>query len=378
VLAQAVTDRLPDSTVLLVCSAEGVETFQLPAGVDVLRLPGLRKVTNREYASRRLRIDERAALEMRSSLLASAVATFRPDVLLADKHPLGVRRELLAALNRLRIQGGRAVLGLRDVLDDNARSHGEWQAGGVGSLAAELYDLVLVYGSEDVLSPATEGLLPAEMAGRVRHCGYVVAKSPTTRSTDDLMVGDRPIVVATVGGGEDGLPLLTAFLEASRGSAWQAVAVAGPQMPDAEWAEIERCAQAADATAFRSVRQVDRWFKRAAALVCMGGYNTLVEALATPIPVVCVPRTEPRREQLIRAMAFAARGLVHVVEPGGVNGAALACAIEKALATNRDELAARVRTALDLGGAQRAAVHLTEMAALPVSRTVDQPVRLPA
>lgn len=126
VIARALTEARSDASVLLACAAEGVETFPLPAGVDFLRLPGLRKVANGKYVGRRLALDERELVSLRAGLLAATVAGFRPDVLLADKHPLGVRGELLPALNRLGHQGGRAALGLRDVLDDGRTTRDEW------------------------------------------------------------------------------------------------------------------------------------------------------------------------------------------------------------------------------------------------------------
>ena len=53
------------------------------------------------------------------------------------------------------------------------------------------------------------------------------------------------------------------------------------------------------------VPALTRWLDRVDALVCMGGYNTMAEAVSRGTPTVCVPRTRPRVEQLIRARAFA-------------------------------------------------------------------------
>jgi predicted glycosyltransferase len=49
---------------------------------------------------------------------------------------------------------------------------------------------------------------------------------------------------------------------------------------------------------------------RAAGVVAMGGYNTFCEILSFDKPALIVPRTEPRREQLIRAQRAAELGLV--------------------------------------------------------------------
>jgi predicted glycosyltransferase len=364
VLALALADLCPEASVLLACGADGLDTFSVPNGVDLLRLPGLRKLDNGRYAGRRLSLEAADLVALRAGLLASAVRYFRPHVLLADKHPVGVDEELLPALRLLQRQGGRAALGLRDVLDDPPRAVDEWRRTGLSGRIAEFHDLILVYGSRDMLDPIAPGLLPPGTEGRVRFCGYVVSRASPSRSAPLDLPRDhgRPLVLASVGGGEDGLPVLDAFVEASRGAPWQGVIVAGPQMETARWAELEARAAQANVLAYHSVHQVQRWFPHANALVCMGGYNSLLEAVSSGTPTICVPRTQPRAEQLIRARAFAASGLLQVVEPESLTGRRLALAVAKALSTPRPVMAARARAALDLGGSRRAAVHLLDLA----------------
>lgn len=362
VLARALTELDPEASVLLACAAEGLETFSLPAGVDVLRLPGLRKLDNGHYVGRRLRLEPAEVSELRASLLTSAVEHFRPHVVLADKHPLGLDGELLPALRRQVADGGLAALGLRDVLDEPDDAAGEWLDGHLGRAVAEFHRLVLVYGTRELLNPLADGLLPARMASRVRFCGYVVSPESDGAVPADLPRADQPFVLATVGGGGDGLPLLESFLGASRHATWTAVVVAGPQMDSVQWKRLLKLAARANVVAFRQVHRVQRWYPHADVLVSMGGYNTLVEAVSSGTPTVCVPRTIPRREQLIRARAFAARGLLWVIEPESLTVGGLAQTIQEALAADRMALAERVRTSLDLLGAQRAAVHLLELA----------------
>ena len=72
---------------------------------------------------------------------------------------------------------------------------------------------------------------------------------------------------------------------------------------------IRRRAAAAGVAVRTFVPELAGWFGAVDALVCMGGYNTLLEALVRGTPTVCVPRTTPRSEQLIRARALADLGL---------------------------------------------------------------------
>jgi predicted glycosyltransferase len=96
----------------------------------------------------------------------------------------------------------------------------------------------------------------------------------------------------------------------------------------------------------------------------MGGYNTLAEAVASGVPTVSVPRVEPRRDQAVRAEAFARRGLVRMLVPDHLDAETLALEIDAALMTR----AFRPRAGLDLGGARRAAHHLLELASQRASR----------
>jgi len=87
----------------------------------------------------------------------------------------------------------------------------------------------------------------------------------------------------------------------------------------------------------------------------MGGYNTLAESLSQGVPVVCVPRTKPRSEQLLRALAFAQLGLLRTIKPDDLNVPNLSAAVNDALQTSRSSLHARVNSLLKFDGANQAA-----------------------
>lgn len=354
-IAGAVARRAPGTAVLVATGIGEFGPFALPPDVDVLKIPGLQKVANGHYVARRLAMQPGDTTDLRAGLLEAAVSHFRPSVLLADKHPLGPAGELVPALEQLRAQGGQAVLGVRDVLDDPAVVDIEWRAAGLAAAFEHYYSLALIYGSEHLLDPVTEAGIPPAVLRRGAWCGHVVAPfEPEARPVE--VEGDaRPVVVACVGGGDDGVRLLRTFVAASRGAPWRAAVVIGPLAPIADRRGIEAAAAEAGVDVYGEIRDLRRWFTHVDALVAMGGYNTVVEAAAAACPMVCVPRCRPRREQLIRAQAFAGRGLLSLLEPDKLSPARLAAAVSTALAVPRPDLARRVRGALDLGGAERAA-----------------------
>jgi len=368
-VAAALVEMAPDSSVLLATGADDVNRLGLQAQVEVLKLPGLRKVSNGQYDSRRLRIPASEIRAIRSAVLLATVNTFRPNVALVDKHPFGARGEFRAALDALKDFGGRAVLGLRDILDEPATVLKEWAPHNLKELIAESYDRILVYGHQAVFDPVAEYAFPVPLAERTTFCGYVVNEAePAETATGWLSPviaanRDRPVVLATAGGGEDGFSLLQTFARASIGAAWEGAIVAGPMTPEAEFKTLQQLATEANIAFHAFVPSLPRLFSSVNALVCMGGYNTLVEAISRGVPTVCVPRTAPRSEQLIRALAFERLGLVRTVVPPQLSPESLRKAIDEVLGWSRKQLRQRACARLEFSGARQAATQLIALAA---------------
>jgi predicted glycosyltransferase len=234
-IAAALTRTDPEASVLLVTGCTELGTHGLARNVHVLTVPGLRKLGNGHYTARRLAIPGRDLRGLRAGQIEAAVRDFGPDVMLVDKHPLGVHEELRPALDTLLADGGRAALGFRDILDDPATVLAEWSALNLTEAAEEYFERLLVYGDRSVLDFVQVYRLPAALAARARYCGYVVHPEAThSLAVDTLPVfatslGRRPTVLATAGGGEDGWNLLEGFVRAARGAAWGGVVVTGPQ-----------------------------------------------------------------------------------------------------------------------------------------------------
>ena len=372
-VARALTELAPEASVLLATGSDVVSRLNLTPSIDMLKLPGLRKVSNDEYASRRLRIPVSEIRALRSDLLHAAVKAYRPTVVLVDKHPFGAKGEFRAGLEELRAAGGSAVLGLRDILDEPASVLKEWSPYRMRERISEFYDLVLVYGERSVFDPIAEYEFPESLAARTRFCGYVVNRDDAELAGEPGAFqftrdqGAHPTVLATAGGGEDGFFLLQTFIRAAAEAAWEGIAVAGPMSPGPELKTLRRLAARANVALHTFVPNLSEMFRSVDALVCMGGYNTLVEAVSRGVPTVCIPRTTPRREQLIRARAFERLGLLTVIAPEEVNAGNLRRSIHSVVGASRQELLERVHSALSFDGARRAARHLLALASAPSS-----------
>jgi predicted glycosyltransferase len=368
-VAAALAEQAPGATILLATGAEEIVRHGLPRQVEVLKLPGLRKEANERYSSRRLPVSLTEIRSLRSALLAATVKKFRPMVVLVDKHPFGASGEFKPGLKALRRSGGRAVLGLRDILDEPRQVLREWHSYKMQQRIADYYDQVLIYGERAVFDPVTAYGFPPPLVERTRFCGYVLNRE-SERSLENFEwpfppreKRTRPVVLATTGGGEDGFRTLETFILAAAGGPWHAVAVAGPMTPDAELASLERLATERGVTLRTFVPHLSALFGSLDALVCMGGYNTLVESAALGIPTVCVPRVKPRIEQLMRAEAFERMGLLQICRPAQLTPRKLRDQIVAALNERPQELRARAKAALNFNGAQRAAECLLSLAA---------------
>jgi predicted glycosyltransferase len=334
-IARAVTEADPTASVLLATSADEVDEFDIPASVDVLKLPGVRKLADGEYGPRRLQVSKERLCSVRSALLAAAAETFQPDLILVDKHPFGLQGELRPALRAVRDSGAVAVLGMRDILDEPRRVRMEWAGRGIMEEVARTYSRILVYGEQRIFDFVRAYRLPRSAATLVRYCGYVVNPPMAAHLGGEQQLGraggDLPIVLATAGGGADGYELLRTFVDASRGAPWQATLVAGRQGTSDERERLRERA-GLSGVGFRDfLPGVSGLFTEVDALVCMGGYNTLVEAAGAGVATVCVPRVAPRLEQLIRARSFEQLGLLRTLDPAGLNPVTLRGEIARAL-----------------------------------------------
>ncbi|HEY8685363.1 MAG TPA: glycosyltransferase, partial [Chloroflexota bacterium] len=219
----------------------------------------------------------------------------------------------------------------------------------------------------------TEYGFPATIVPRVRFCGVVLNRDEVlTRNEDRDPRGEhaRPSVLATVGGGEDGKHILEAFIEASIGAPWDGIVVAGTMMPPADRERIARAAADAELEFHVFLSGLTKWYEQVDAAVCMGGYNTVAEALFMGVPTVCIPRVRPRKEQLIRATALTELGLMNMLHPDQLTVAALREAITRALAAPREQLRRHIDATLDFTGADKAAVELLELANSPAEPLV--------
>ncbi len=230
----------------------------------------------------------------------------------------------------------------------------------------EFYDLILVYGMAEFYDPVREYKLPADLGDKARFTGYVyrtrsVQSSKEVRSR--LQVPEGQFVLATVGGGEDSYPVLQMIagaLHLSPISGFSTLITTGPMCPEgARQALMREEGEKVRVTEF--VNDLPSAIAAADLVVSMGGYNSVCEILAFGRRAIVIPRTAPRREQLIRASVLASHGFVTLLNPNECTPVVLRETIEDTLANKAEPLLER-RDMVKLDGAQRAANYLLDLA----------------
>ena len=340
--------------IVLVSGSPVAARFPMPRGLSLVTLPSVVKVAPEEYVARDRQISFGVVSRARAAIIADVARRFQPDAVLVDHAPQGMKGELLPTFDALRrhVPEARIVLGLRDILDDPASVRRTWEDQGVLDTLEHVYHRVLVYGSRDILDVATAYGIPNRLRSRVSYCGYVSRHGDPLPHAVPAGIADLPVgpyVLGTAGGGEDGIPVLQATLRAAAKLGIQGLLVTGPLMRPSIREELVAEAATVDGVRVAEfIPDLERVMAGAAAIVTMGGYNTLCEAVASGVPTVVIPRTWPRREQAIRAGLFAERGLVRVVEPGDDLDERLTAPLRAALADGP-----RGIVGIDLDGARR-------------------------
>ncbi|MEE8333416.1 MAG: hypothetical protein V3R85_06170 [Alphaproteobacteria bacterium] len=320
-IAHALVAAHHDMSVLILSGSPIIGSFNFRPRVDFVRIPGVIKLRDGDYTSHSLSLEIDETLALRESIIRHTAEAFDPDLFIVDKEPLGLRGEVQETLKILKARGVPLVLGLRDVMDDPELLAEEWRRKNVMPALRDLYDQIWVYGLPQICNPLEEIALPDSVHHKTIYTGYLRRDAEgtgrITRSDPPL---DRPYLLITAGGGGDGEALIDWALRAyelDSDMAYPALFVLGPFMPqDTQAAFLDRVNRLDHAEAITFDPGFETLLARAAGVVGMGGYNTFCEILSFDKPALIVPRTVPRREQLIRAQRAGDLGLINFLVAG--------------------------------------------------------------
>lgn len=295
----------------------------------------------------------------RTDRLLALLDEAQPDIVLTELFPFGRRQmrfellPLIDAARAMRLDGGHRPLivsSVRDILVEPGKPE---RIDEMVARVRALYDLVLIHGDPALIAFDETFPRMREIADLSRYTGYVAEPAPPT-TPDGPGAGE---VIVSTGGGAVSDAMLQAVLDARPMTAlaettWRVLI--GHALPEDEFARWRDTA-APDVIVERARPDFATLLANCTLSISQGGYNTVMEILATGARAVCLPYAGGlESEQTLRCRLLAGRGALETVEAENVGPEAVAAAIGRALARPRGAAASTV----DMNGAAASAALL--------------------
>ena len=302
------------SHVTLFSGGRPAEGYVAPSGVDFIQLPAFRR---RKAGEMPVPVDEHYTLAecegRRSDLLIEAYHRIKPHVVITEYFPFAPRRFGKSTLNELFNVMSKekkkpvVICSARTVLREEAPDLDEDPAS-INAYLKKHFSCVLHHADANLFPLSTLGSeLQIALSGvRVWQTGFVRRPfAPTNASPSNGLL-------LTVGGGStSSAELLIKWINAAKkGSAdlFPIVAVCGPLMDAADRKRVQ-AERAPNITVHDWVSNMDDLISSSRAVVCLGGYNTPIEALSQKKPVLAFPDRQ-LGDQVFQINVLHARGLL--------------------------------------------------------------------
>jgi predicted glycosyltransferase len=301
------------------------------------------------------KVDETWKAWRRGALL-TAFAEAKPDIVLLEMYPFGRRQFRFELLPLLDCAAGLfpkplVAVSVRDILVDKGRMDRAREA---VDIVNEHVDLVLVHGDPQLTRFDLTFPLAAAIAHRLAYTGFVVERPVAADPFGGRADGE---ILVSAGGGAVGFPLLAAAIRAKRLTRhrhhhWRIVT--GANLPPAQRTELDKLAAGDPDIAIEGFRADFGTLLAACRLsVSQGGYNTVMELIASRCPAVVVPFAEGgESEQTLRARMLVERQVLSMVDPEFLTAGTLAAAI--------DAVRPPAELDLNLDGARQSAARLID------------------
>lgn len=310
--------------VTFVSGGAAVGGFPFPAGVELVQLPAIR--TDEDFGA--LENCEAAHTleelqDLRRQMLLRLFGRLCPDALVIELFPFGRKRfdfELIPLLDCARNRRPETLVAcsLRDILvekSDRAKHEAR-----VCGLVNAYFDLIMIHGDPRFIKLDETFHRAGDLQCEVRYTGFVQQLEPASTTEAGPLC---PTIVASIGSGRyrQGQLLLehviraAALLQDRIPHLFQIFA--GPLIPEDADTRLRRLAHGAQNVEIEtySPHFLDH-LKRAGLSISMGGYNTIMNLLATGVPSLVYPYTaNDDQEQHIRAKRLESLGIVELLHP---------------------------------------------------------------
>jgi predicted glycosyltransferase len=301
------------SHVTMFSGGKPIKGYSAPSDVNFVQLPAVR--WERTTESSPVPVDPAYTIteteRMRSELLVQSYLRIRPRIIIIEYFPFAPRRfgdtlnELFDAINQ---EQNRPIV-ICSIRTYPRLWNTDVDATWINEQLRKNFSFVLHH-TDPKLFPLTSlgPYLQAALSGvTVWQTGFI--RRSLTRKNSDRAPGG---LLLTVGGGSArGAKLLKRWINAARAGSPELFpinAVCGPMMDPRDRKSIH-AEQDADVTVHDWVANMDDLLSSCRAVVCMGGYNTLVEALSLGKAVLAFPHSE-MGDQAFQVNTLYAQGML--------------------------------------------------------------------
>lgn len=314
----------PDWDFLVMSGSSIPQTF-LAEGIEVLKLPGVRRDFVDGKATLRPRhlgtLTIKQALDLRARLMAEALAGFAPDIVLVEHNMAGLGGELLPLLEqKRRRRGGARDFALahlsRGILSAYPEADGRGEGLGHAMTPNDitgLYDFRYILEDRGVVATGPEAGRPA-LDGRAVCLGKIAIRNrdelpPASQAKRAWGLPDQALILFSLGRVGPVARLTRVLgqimLESGLLPGHRLAVVVDPYLPPDERQELERCAESLGANLLGFSPRLVELINAADLLVCRAGYNTFNEALLTGTRTLFVPEGHGGMEQERRVARLA-------------------------------------------------------------------------
>lgn len=303
--------------VVIVNGGEHISNYEIDERIILIKIPAIFKM---EVSNELVSVDESLTLNecysKRTNIINDFLMEFRVDILITEHYPFGLlfHDEVISLIDKVRAlnEHAKVICSVRDVIEsgNNERNNK------ICRILNNVYNAILVHGDERIISfgdtfPSSESInIP------IYHTGYVVQRKFTEKNKSE----ETPTLVVSIGGGRLGQELLHALIVSHElifeKLGYKTILFTGAFQSN----DILELLQSS--TIDKSIIEINSFSKvtyqekvfAASAIICMGGYNSLIECVSLNVPVLIYNRSFLQNdEQELRLKFFKKNGLIETI-----------------------------------------------------------------
>lgn len=309
--------------VFVLNGGEQVSNFEIPKTVTVIQLPAIYK---EESQSKLTPIDSSITLhecfKKRSEKIYASIKKMTPDLIITEHFPFGLLFEKevvkLIQFGKKHNPSVKLVCSVRDIIESSKGSENDDH---ICELINQFYDMVLIHGDHKIIPFRSSFPMQDRISTPIIQTGYI-ARSLNIQPIVAIRE-EAPIMLVSVAGGRVGGELLEAVLNAHHRikEKWnhKLVLFSGAFQNEEETLKHRIKKEYTDSVVYYdfSDKLYLKYLYASSMVICLGGYNSLIESVSLGKPVMVYRREflGSNMEQDLRINLFHKAGYVEVINP---------------------------------------------------------------